>query len=285
MNLDQKTQDTLINILRRTGQEIVMPHFRQLDSQDIKEKTSRSDLVTIADQASEDFITHEIQRCFPDWAIVGEEAVAEDPTTTDKIATADTCVIIDPIDGTWNFAHGLSDFGIILAVVVKGITRFGVLYDPVNDDWIYANKGQGAYYQATTQAERGSYTAPETAPVALHIQADTPLEQHAGIMSIHSYVGDRKKDFAIKATRFARINNLPSCPAYRQMALGHFQFSLTYKMMPWDHAAGVLIFTETGGVCRLLSGEEYSPSMLDGEMLAAQSEEQWQELAEWFRAN
>ena len=285
MNLDQTTQDTLINILRRTGQEIVMPHFRQLDAEQIQQKTSRSDLVTIADQASEDFISQEIRRCFPDWAIVGEEAVAADPSVTEQIASAETCVIIDPIDGTWNFAHGLSDFGIILAVVVQGVTRFGVLYDPVNDDWIYANLGGGAYYQATDQDERGTYFAPKKTAIKLQISAGMPLEQQAGIMSIHSYQGERKKDYAVKATRFARINNLPSCPAYRQMALGHFQFTLTYKMMPWDHAAGVLIFTEAGGVCRLFSGEEYRPSMLDGEMLAAQSEADWQALVAHFRAS
>ncbi|BFM49073.1 inositol monophosphatase [Marinomonas sp. THO17] len=283
MNLDQTTQDTLINILRRTGQEVVMPYFRQLDSNHVQQKTSRSDLVTIADQASEDFISKEIRRCFPNWAIVGEEAVAADPSVTDHIARADVCVIIDPIDGTWNFAHGLSDFGIILAVVVKGVTRFGILYDPVNDDWVYANLGEGAYYQATDLKERGTYFAPEKPPIKLEISQDMPLEQQAGIMSIHSYQGARKQEYAIKATRFARINNLPSCPAYRQLALGHFQFTLTYKMMPWDHAAGVLIFTEAGGVCRLFSGEEYHPSMLDGEMLAAQSEADWQALAAHFR--
>jgi fructose-1,6-bisphosphatase/inositol monophosphatase family enzyme len=54
-------------------------------------------------------------------------------------------------------------------------------------------------------------------------------------------------------------------------------------MLPWDHAAGVLVHTEAGGVCRTLEGKEYSPAMLEGEMLAAQSEQQWQELAEYFR--
>jgi fructose-1,6-bisphosphatase/inositol monophosphatase family enzyme len=283
MNIDKASQNRLIDIARRAGQDIVMPNFRQLNNEDIEEKSSLSDLVTIADKACEVFITKEIQHYFPDWAIVGEEATADDASTTDKIGNSDTCVIIDPIDGTWNYAHGLSDFGIILAVVVKGETRFGLLYDPVNDDWIYANKGEGAFFQRTSLAERGTQHIPAQAPLALHIKPEAKTERLAGIMSIHSYTGDKQKDFAIKATRFARINNLPSCPAYRQLSLGNFHFSLTYKMLPWDHAAGVLIYTETGGVCRLLSGEEYSPAMLDGEMLTAQSEEQWQTIAEHFR--
>jgi fructose-1,6-bisphosphatase/inositol monophosphatase family enzyme len=283
MNLDKATQNRLINIVRRAGQEIVMPNFRQLSIDDVETKSSLSDLVTIADKACEVFITKEIRHYFPDWAIVGEEATADDASTTDKISRSDICVIIDPIDGTWNYAHGLSDFGIILAVVVKGVTRFGLLYDPVNDDWIYANQNEGAFFQRTSLAERGTGQIPTQAPLALSITPETKLERLAGIMSIHAYTGEKQHDFAIKATHFARINNLPSCPAYRQLSLGNFHFSLTYKMLPWDHAAGVLIYTETGGICRLLSGEEYSPAMLDGEMLAAQSEAQWQALAEHFR--
>ena len=283
MNIDKLSQDRLIDIVRRAGQEIVMPSFRQLHASDVETKSSLTDLVTVADKASEAFITTEIQHAFPDWEIVGEEAVAENPSTTDKIATADTCVIIDPIDGTWNYAHGLSDFGIILAVVVEGVTRFGLLYDPVNDDWIYANLGEGTFFQRTAMNEKGKYQRPAQAPLPLYITAEPELDKLAGIMSVNSYKGQRKQDFAFKAARFVRINNLPSCPAYRQIAQGNFHFSLTYKMLPWDHAAGVLVHTEAGGICRTLDGKEYSPTMLDGEMLAAQSEQQWQELAEHFR--
>lgn len=285
MNLEQNSQYQLIDIVRRAGQQVVMPNFRQLNHGDVTVKTSLSDLVTIADQASEDFISAEIRKHFPDWAIVGEEAVAADPSTTDLISSAQTCVIIDPIDGTWNFAHGIADFGIIIAVVVEGRTRFGLLYDPVNDDWVYANQGEGAFYQRTLMHEKAhtGITDLAQAPLPLHIRAEEDLSKLAGIMSIHSYTGDKKQDFALKATKFARINNLPSCPAYRQLAQGHFHFSLTYKMMPWDHAAGALIYTEAGGICRTLQGEEYSPNMPDGEMLTAQSEQQWQALAEHFR--
>uniref|UniRef100_A6VZR2 Inositol monophosphatase n=1 Tax=Marinomonas sp. (strain MWYL1) TaxID=400668 RepID=A6VZR2_MARMS len=284
MNLDKPAQERLISIVRRAGQEIVMPNFRQLSAADVETKSSLTDLVTIADKASEAFITDEIQQAFPNWEVVGEEAVAEDPSTTDKIGTADTCVIIDPIDGTWNYAHGSPEFGLILAVVVKGVTRFGLLYDPVNDDWIYANLGEGAFFQRTAMSEKGKHQTPAQAPLPLHINSNVELnlDKLFGIMSVNSYTGQKKQDFALKASRFVRINNLPSCPAYRQIAQGHFHFSLTYKMLPWDHAAGVLVHTEAGGICRTLDGQEYSPTMLDGEMLAAQSEEQWQALAEWF---
>ena len=67
MNLNKATQDKLIEIIRRAGQEVVMPNFRQLNAADVEEKSSFSDLVTIADKASEAFITEEIHSHFPDW--------------------------------------------------------------------------------------------------------------------------------------------------------------------------------------------------------------------------
>ena len=262
-----------------------MPNFRQLSAADVETKSSITDLVTIADKACETFISEEIHKAFPEWAIVGEEAVAQDPNVTNQIANAETCVIIDPIDGTWHYAHGISEFGIILAVVVKGVTRFGLLYDPVNDDWMYANLNEGAFYQRTSMKEKGQLQTPSQPPLALRIpqNIESSLDNLLGIMSVNSYTGERKRDFALKASRFIRVNNLPSCPAYRQLALGHFNFSLTYKMLPWDHAAGVLVYSEAGGICRTLDGQDYKPSLLDGEMLAAQSEEQWQALAKYFR--
>ncbi|MDB4837881.1 inositol monophosphatase [Marinomonas sp.] len=283
MSLSINAQSQLIDIARRAGREIVMPNFRQLDQADVETKSSISDLVTVADTACEIFITEQIQYHFPSWEVVGEEATAQDASITNRIQHADTCVIIDPIDGTWNYAHGIPDFGIILAVVEKGITQFGLLYDPVNDDWIFSNRTEGTFFQRTSLAEQHTLATPAQAPLSLKITPKKELGSLAGIMSIHSYSGEKKKHFALQATHFARINNLPSCPAYRQLSLGHFDFSLTYKMLPWDHAAGVLIYTEAGGVCRPLSGEEYQPSMLQGEMLATQSEELWQTIAAHFR--
>ncbi|MCV2402434.1 inositol monophosphatase [Marinomonas sp. C2222] len=280
--ISANSQKVLINIARRAGREIVMPHFRQLSHSEVETKSCASDLVTIADKACELFISEEVKQQFPDWEIVGEEATALDTSITEKIQTADTCLIIDPIDGTWNYAHGVPDFGIILAVVMKGVTQFGLLYDPVNDDWMYANLSEGAYFQRTSLQEQHSLKQPSQPPLVLKISPQQEFYQLAGIMSVHSYTGRKQQHLATQATHFARINNLPSCPAYRQLSLGHFHFSLTYKMLPWDHAAGVLIYSEAGGICRPLDGSEYKPYMLEGEMLATQSEKLWLALANHF---
>lgn len=271
MNLSKESQTTIVNIVRLAAKKVILPNFRNLDASQVQEKTSLLDLVTIADQACERFISTHITQSFPNWAIVGEEAVAQDPDLINTIGESDICLIIDPIDGTWNYAHGLSDFGVIIAVVVKGETRFGLLYDPVHDDWIYANKGEGAYF-----------ARPDTSPVPLSIHPEMDFERMIGILSFSYPTLEEKKTIALKATAFAKINNLPSCPAYRQLALGHFHFSLRQSLNAWDHAAGVLIHKEAGGYCRLLDGSEYSPTKNKGKLLVAQSKEQWEKLAQWF---
>ncbi|TDO98947.1 inositol monophosphatase family protein [Marinomonas balearica] len=271
MNLNQDSQSIILNVIRDAARDIIMPHFRHLDADQIASKSSQLDLVTVADQACERYITEKIAEKFPNWTIVGEEAVAESPELLKNIETADTCMIIDPIDGTWNFANGLSDFGVIIAVVVKGVTVFGLLYDPVHDDYVYANKGEGAFL-----------VRPNSDPIKLSIEPELDLKKMLGILSFYSYGPEMNRHLAVKSTAFARIHSLPSCHAYRQLAIGHFNFGLYLKMNPWDHAAGVLILQEAGGYCQLLNGSDYSATMENGKLLVAQSEEQWHKLADWF---
>ncbi|WCN08705.1 inositol monophosphatase family protein [Marinomonas mediterranea] len=271
MNLNKDSQAIIINIVRDAARDIIMPHFRHLDADQIARKSTQLDLVTVADQACERYIAEKVADEFPDWSIVGEEAVADTPERLKDIATAETCMIIDPIDGTWNFANGLSDFGVIIAVVVKGVTVFGLLYDPVHDDYVYANKGEGAFL-----------VRPDSEPVSLSVTPELEIEKMLGILSFYSYAPEVNRQLAVKSTAFARTHSLPSCHAYRQLAIDHFNFGLFLKMNPWDHAAGVMILEEAGGYCRLLNGSEYSPTMPNGKLLIAQSKEQWEKLAEWF---
>ena len=267
MTIDANTRETLIAIVREAGRDIVMPYFRQLEGQQVQQKSVPTDLVTIADQACERQISARIAAAFPDWVIVGEEAVAAHPEHLQAIVGADICVIIDPIDGTWNYANGLSNFGTILAVVVKGETQFGLLYDPDHDDWVYAHKGQGAYFQRPNQV-----------PIKLQITQETEVKSLIGILSLHGFKGEQQRHLALSAPLFQRYLSLASCHAYRQIALGLFHFNLNYQLMPWDHAAGVLVVQEAGGVARTLTGEDYHPMLHNGQLLVAQSEAQWQQL-------
>ena len=125
MKLDKHQQEALISLVRQAAKSEIMPRFRHLAPDAVRIKTRHDDLVTDADVASEAWISKGARDILPDALIIGEEAVAADPTILDKMADAEWTVIIDPIDGTWNFANGLTMFGVILAVTYKGQTSFG----------------------------------------------------------------------------------------------------------------------------------------------------------------
>ncbi|MCA0848801.1 hypothetical protein LCL92_16095 [Salipiger thiooxidans] len=136
--------EALVALLRKVGREIVLPRFCNLDPAEIDAKTEPTDLVTIADQEAEVALAAGARAIFPGCEVVGEEAVSDDPALLDRIAGAATCVIIDPVDGTFNFTRGLAVFGIILAVTRHGETVLGLRYDPVADDWVIAHRGGAA---------------------------------------------------------------------------------------------------------------------------------------------
>ena len=86
--------------------------------------------------------------------MLGEEAVAADPALRAAMAGPGWQVIVDPVDGTWNFAKGLSTFGMIAVAVQDGVARYGLLYDPLLDDWVEVTAGGPArFVQADGRAQ------------------------------------------------------------------------------------------------------------------------------------
>lgn len=241
--------DALVALVRQTGRDLVMPRFRNLDPGDIDAKSDAMDLVTIADREAEAALASGARAILPGCAVVGEEAVAEDRALLDQIATAETCVLIDPVDGTFNFARGLAVFGIILAVTHRGQTIFGLLYDPVLDDWVMAQRGGGAYFCNARGMRR---------PIAT--RAGRPLAETEGTIPLDLVAGDHRAKVldAIAAARSARSLRC-SCHEYRMLATGQADFAVNTSSNPWDHAAGALIVAEAGGAAILTDGTPYSP--------------------------
>ena len=259
MILDKAQQTALIDLVRKAAREEIMPRFRRLADDAIRSKSAPDDLVTDADVASEEMITKGAREILPDALVVGEEAVAQDPTLSSGIADAELAVIIDPIDGTWNFANGLTTFGVILAVTHRGQTIFGLLYDPVMDDWIMATSGQGAWF-----------CRPDDAPQTLSVSTPKPMEQASGLLPLFYFPQAQRQQLASQLTSFRRITSLGcSCHEYRLMAQGKVDFIVNGGMNPWDHAAGVLIVQEAGGAACLFDGSPYSAAVNQGPFLVA----------------
>lgn len=266
-------QTTIINLVRRAARAEILPQYRALDTLNIEQKTNALDLVTDADKATEVMLRRGLAHIFPDALIVGEETIAETPALRDKIEDAPWAVIIDPIDGTWNFAHGLGVFGTILSITRFGQPVFGLLYDALMDDWIVSNETQGTTTRETAQGR--SIPAKTAAP--------KPLSDLYGFIHTRLMEKDVQKDVAVAGLALANHEPLRcSCHEYRLVAQGRADFCLSSKLNPWDHAAGVFAVQNAGGVARFLDGRDYKTDVREGYLLTASNEETWASLRDHF---
>lgn len=258
----------LANILRDAARAEALPRFRRLDASMVQTKTEAIDLVTEADIATENVIKARIAQWMPEALFVGEESVAADPALLPRLASADLAVVVDPIDGTANYAAGLPLFATMASVVSGGETVAGIIYDPMGDDWMMAEKGSGAWLRR-----------PDGEAVRLHVAAPLPLAEMVGMASV-AYMPRASRAQVLQNTDKLRLLSNFRCAGheYRTFASGHGQFVCYNKLMPWDHLAGVLISREAGAYAARLDGQPYLPSHVDGGLLVAINRDAWDEL-------
>jgi fructose-1,6-bisphosphatase/inositol monophosphatase family enzyme len=271
MTVDAIPKAELVAALKAAARQAILPRFRSLAPGEISEKSGPNDLVTVADTEAEALVIAALARSWPEARVLGEESVARDPALRAVMAEADPAVILDPVDGTWNFARGVSTFGMLLAVARAGRPVWGVIYDPVWDHWIEAD-GATSTLHAGGRAHRLATARPR------------PRERLTGFLPEGLFPPDRRRAAALAGTRFGRMTSL-RCAAheYWLLAQGHVDFAVSGPVPhPWDHAAGFLAVTGAGGVLRFLDGAPYDLTRREGVLLAAASEEVWQMLARDF---
>ena len=270
MNFDAARIPAVAQILRDAAQAIVLPRFRDLAAGDIRYKSSHLDLVTDADVAAEAQITAQLRAAFPGATVVGEEAAADDPAILDGLGDADLAFVIDPIDGTKNFASGLPLFGLMVAVVARGRTIAGVIHDPIVDDFAIAVAGGGAWIERAD----GRRTA-------LRVGSPRPVGEMLGIVSWMFMTEPMRSTVTSNLARVAGAADYRTAAhEYRLLAAGHYDFALFRKLMPWDHLAGVLIHREAGGYGACLDGTPYTlanHATAEG-LLCAPDEASWRDL-------
>ena len=183
-----------------------------------------------------------------------------------RIKDAELCIIVDPVDGTSNFAWGLPLFGVMASVVAKGQAIAGLIYDPVGRDWRKALKGQGAWAESATGTTHD-----------LQVAKPAPLAEMTGLSSWYLMPEpQRSRTVANLAKTKGCFNYRCAAYEYRMISDGLCHFSLHYKLMPWDHAAGVLIHAEAGGYSALLDGTPYDATRHEGGIISAPDRETWQ---------
>lgn len=267
--------DLVLVAVRAAAAEKILPRFRQLSLGQVTAKRNFEDLVTIADTEAEALIRTNLAQHWPEAQVLGEEGVAADPGLRDAMAGAGWKVIVDPIDGTWNFAKGLAVFGVIAAVAKDGRLEYGVLYDPLMDDWIEARAGGPALL---VQADGTR--------VEVRSSAERDPQRMFGYVPLVLYPAKARRAVALAGLKYRRITSLMcSCHEYRMLAQGHVDFVLTGpEPFPWDHAAAVLIVHAAGGVARFLDGGAYDLGRKRGVMLLASCEEVWARVAADYAA-
>ncbi|MBL6779944.1 MAG: inositol monophosphatase [Rhodobacteraceae bacterium] len=258
--------EPIVTIIRKVAQSEILPRFRNLKSTDVSCKSSLDDPVTVADLAAEALIASELSALFPKAYVVGEEAFEKDPTILTQVAQSELAFIIDPIDGTWNFANGISVFGIILAATHFGKPVFGLLYDPLNDDYQFSALSVGKALHISKSGQKNT----------LEVAKPKPPHMLNGLVSIHLFDRMLRADLSYALSDFNRITSLQcSCHEYRLVAQGAYDFCLSAFLKPWDHLAGSFIVQQAGGYARMLDGSEYSPNMRQGHLLTANSKSNW----------
>lgn len=202
----------------------------------IASKSTRTDLVTAADRASEQLIVGELRRRRPDDSILGEEGGGHE-------GSSGLTWIVDPLDGTINFVYGLPVFAVSIGCERDGTRVAGVVYDPVRDELFSAALGHGA----RRDGEVISVTDPPP-----------PLAE-ALVSTGFGYAADRRREQSLLLpTVLPRVRDLRRAGAAAldlcSVACGRVDAMYEAGLAPWDLAAGALVVTEAGGEISLLDG-------------------------------
>jgi len=250
------------DIIRDVAATEILPRFRKLEGDDVRHK-GPGDIVTIADEASERELTRRLTDLLPGSVVIGEEAYAANAKILGRLYEDAPVWIVDPVDGTQNFASGKPIFAVIVALVQRGRTVAGWIHDPIVDRTATGELGGGVWMGDTRLG---------TAPAA-------PLAESVGALKNRFF--DRRLRDRIEGAKDRLKETFDLYCAgqeYLRLLTGESHFAMYRKIMPWDHAAGVMMHAEAGGYSARLDGMAYAPTDEEGGLLLAPDKASWTEL-------
>jgi myo-inositol-1(or 4)-monophosphatase len=239
----------MMKAARKAGRSLVKD-FREVENLQVSSKGA-GDFVSRADIAAEKILKDELMGARPNYGWLAEESAAEegkDPTRR---------WIVDPLDGTTNFLHGLPHWAVSIALEFKGEIVSGVVYDPAKDELFYAEKGQGAWLNGSQR---------------LRVSARKAMIE--SIFATGIPFGGRKdlpetlKDIARLVPATAGVRRWGAAAldlAY--VAAGRYEGYWERGLNAWDMAAGLLIVREAGGLVEAVAPG--ADPLEDGTILAA----------------
>jgi fructose-1,6-bisphosphatase/inositol monophosphatase family enzyme len=231
--------------VRHVAAAEILPRWRQLAADDISHKTAPHDLVTVADRQAEQQLTDALPALLPGSLVVGEEAVAADPGVLDRLRGPDPVWIVDPVDGTANFVAGKEEFATMVALAVQG---------EVLASWIFLPR-LGGGLMATARRGEGAHLDGE--PLSTARPGNGEALRVATSQTAYLAEPERR---LVEALRVGGVRPEPCrCAglAYVDVARGEIDAVAFTWQAPWDHAAGLLLVREAGGVDLTAGGEPF----------------------------
>ncbi len=253
--------------IREAAETDIMPRFRALAAHEVIEKNP-GDVVTVADHDAEERLTAMLKGLTPGALVVGEEAAHRKPHLLDKLDDEDGPLwIIDPVDGTANFAASRPTFAVMVAYVDAGETRNGWIFDPVNDVMAVAELGAGAWVNGTK------------------MRIKEPKGRFIGRVNFGLISQARRPAIRRKLEEQFTIEKSMRCAGHEfaAMASGTSQFRLYNRLWAWDHAPGVLLNREAGGHVARQDGAKYRPTERTRGLLSAPNVDWWHRINEILR--
>jgi myo-inositol-1(or 4)-monophosphatase len=242
--------NVMTSAARKAGRKLIRD-FGEVENLQISMK-GPGDFVSVADQRTESILVGELQKARSGYPILTEEVgLVDGPDKSHRF-------IIDPIDGTTNFLHGIPHFAISIALERDGQLVSGVIHNPITDDMFTAEKGHGAYLndkrlRVSARKNLADAVAATGMPNVGHAE-----ERHAQFRAELTAV-------TAATTGVRRFGSAALDLAW--VAAGRFDAFWERGLSAWDIAAGILIVREAGGVVTDLKGRDLA--LKSGDILAA----------------
>lgn len=253
--------DAISAIIQDAAEREIMPLWQKLHQHQIEFKQP-GDVVTVADRACEDRLSKQLAALIPGSLVIGEEAVHHDPTLISALDSARPVWVIDPLDGTSNFAAGEGPIAVMVCLVEQGETLAAWIYDPVADTMLQAELGAGASHNGKRLSKTTFFGDIAAIDGALSTK----------------YLPDPMKPKAQQGARSLGTTGASGCAGfdYRALVTGDYQFVFYYRTLVWDHAPGVLIAIESGACTGRYDGMPYRPQADGIGLICASDDQTWQ---------
>jgi fructose-1,6-bisphosphatase/inositol monophosphatase family enzyme len=229
--------------VRAAAEAEIMPRFRRLAAHEVDEKSGPHDLVTDADRKAELHLTDALRALLPGSVVVGEEAVHANPASYEAIRGEAPVWIVDPVDGTRQFVHGEDGFCTLVALAQGGTVRASWTYAPARGQLATAVRGGGAFLDG-----QRLYAGPPEPGRDLRVATSHP--DYTTDEQKRALLGLRTPGVAPRSCGSAGLE-------YLAVARGLSDATAFSWEAAWDHAAGLLLVEEAGGVHLTVTGEPF----------------------------